>query len=104
MGPIEQKIRKTIEDNLKPEHYTLENESHMHKRRGHGETHFKLIIVSASFQGQSRVIRQRAIYQALGDLMKTDVHALSLYTYTPEEWKAQTPNPQSPVCAGRSEG
>ena len=48
--------------------------------------HFFATIVSAEFEGTSRVARQRRVYQALGDRMREQIHALSMKTLTPAEW------------------
>ena len=50
--------------------------------------HFFATIVSAEFEGTSRVARQRRVYQALGDRMREQIHALSMKTLTPAEWAA----------------
>lgn len=51
--------------------------------------HFEAIIVSEQFQGLSRVARHQRVYQALGDRMREEIHALSMRTLTPEEWAVQ---------------
>ena len=51
--------------------------------------HFQLVIVSGKFDGKSMVEQHQMIYQALGDAMREEVHALSIKTYTPEQWKSQ---------------
>lgn len=48
--------------------------------------HFEAVVVSESFNNQSRINRHRLIYAALGDRMKEEVHALSMKLYTNEEW------------------
>jgi acid stress-induced BolA-like protein IbaG/YrbA len=48
--------------------------------------HFEAVIVSPQFAGQSRVRQHQLVYQALGDRMRADIHALSLRTFTPEAW------------------
>ena len=45
--------------------------------------HYSATIVSAKFEGLSRIAQHQAVYRALGDLMKGPVHALALSTYTP---------------------
>ena len=75
-----------IEQNLKaafaPDHLEIIDESESH--RGHGgyveggETHFKVIIRAAAFNGMNRVAQQRAIYAALKAELDERVHALSL--------------------------
>lgn len=48
--------------------------------------HFEAIIVSPEFRGQLLVARHQRVYAALGERMKSDIHALSMQTLTPEEW------------------
>ena len=51
--------------------------------------HWFATIVSAQFEGQRLLGRQRLVYATLGNRMATDeVHALSMKTYTPTEWAA----------------
>ena len=50
-------------------------------------THFEAIIVGNIFAGKTPVQQHQVVYQALGDKMGTDIHALSLQTYTPEQWE-----------------
>lgn len=52
--------------------------------------HFEALIVSAAFEGLSRIQRQQAVYKALGGRMESgEIHALSMRTLTPEEWRQQ---------------
>ncbi|HYA20871.1 MAG TPA: BolA family protein [Burkholderiales bacterium] len=53
--------------------------------RGDGQ-HFEAVIVSAAFRGKSRVQQHQIVYRALGDRMRDEIHALSMKTYSPEEW------------------
>lgn len=48
--------------------------------------HFQAIIVSPEFRGKRMVQQHQLVYQALGDKMKQEIHALSMKTFTPEEW------------------
>jgi stress-induced morphogen len=48
--------------------------------------HYQATIVSAKFQGLSRIAQHQAVYRALGDLMKGPIHALALNTFTPEAY------------------
>ncbi len=50
--------------------------------------HFEAVIVSKSFDGKSRVARHQLVNQALGAQMGNEIHALSMKTLTPGEWKA----------------
>jgi len=48
--------------------------------------HFEAIIVSRDFEGKSPIQRHQLVYKALGDRMREEIHALSMKTYTPEQW------------------
>jgi acid stress-induced BolA-like protein IbaG/YrbA len=50
--------------------------------------HFSALIVSPAFEGKSRVARHQLVYAALGERMREEVHALSMRTLTPGEYKA----------------
>ena len=49
--------------------------------------HFQALIVSRAFEGKNRVQRHQLVYQALGERMREEIHALSMQTLTPEEAK-----------------
>jgi len=51
--------------------------------------HFQALIVSAAFAGRNRVARHQLVYAALGERMREEVHALSMRTLTPEEYREQ---------------
>ena len=79
---------KTRLASLAPQHLEIVDESALHA--GHagarsGGGHYQLTLISAAFSGQSAVGRHRLIYQALGDLMSTRIHALSITALSPEE-------------------
>lgn len=82
---------------LQPQHLELLDESHMHSRGL--ETHYKAVIVSEQFAGLNAVKRHQKAYAAVGELM-SQVHALALHTYTPDEWAEQGVAPASPTCKG----
>jgi acid stress-induced BolA-like protein IbaG/YrbA len=48
--------------------------------------HFEAVIVSEAFADQSRIARHQLVYQTLGERMRGEIHALSMKTYTPDEW------------------
>ena len=52
--------------------------------------HFFATIVAADFEGETRVRRHQRVYAALGDRMREQIHALSMKTLTPAEWKQAT--------------
>lgn len=87
MNRIE-RICATLQAALQPSALDIEDESHLHA--GHagaatGRGHFRLRIVSTIFAGLSPVQRHRRVYEALGELMQTDIHALSITAKTPDE-------------------
>jgi BolA protein len=84
---------------LQPSFLALVNESDMHSGPPGRESHFKLEVVSEVFSGKSRVARQQLVYQTLDFAFKQGLHALSLKTYTLEEWQKATIAFQSPECA-----
>ncbi len=81
-------IRERLRDSLEPELLEIEDESHLHA--GHagardGRGHFRVTIVASAFESQSRIRRHRIVYEAVGDLMSTDIHALSIQALAPGE-------------------
>jgi len=86
---IADRIRDKLASEFLPDELVVTDESARHA--GHagakpgGETHFEVRIVARSFDGLSRIERQRRVYAALADELKTRIHALSLTTLTPAE-------------------
>ena len=52
--------------------------------------HFQAIVLSDDFAGKTRIQRHQMVYDALGDRMKAEIHALSLRTLTPDQWDQQS--------------
>ena len=82
-------IERKLTAALAPQRLEVRDDSHKHAghagwREG-GETHFHVIVVAEAFDGESRVARQRKVYQALAEELSDSVHALQLVTLTPEE-------------------
>jgi acid stress-induced BolA-like protein IbaG/YrbA len=50
-------------------------------------THFEATVVSSEFEGKGLLEQHQMVYRALGEAMKERIHALSLKTYTPRQWK-----------------
>ena len=71
-----EQIKGWIEGGLACEHVEVRGDGH----------HFEAVIVSAAFDGKSRVQRHQLVYAALGSRMHAEIHALSMQTYTPEDW------------------
>ena len=98
---IQTSIEKKLSEAVKLTHLTVENESHMHNVPANSETHFKVVLVSASFEGKRSVARHQVIYKILAEELEGPVHALAIYTYTPKEWSQQNESvPNSPDCKG----
>ncbi len=70
-------IRQNIEQGMAASHLEVE---------GDGQ-HFFAVVVSDEFAGMSRVQRHQRVYQTLGQRMRDEIHALSIKTYTPQEWE-----------------
>jgi BolA protein len=86
------RIETSLREALAPQHIEVIDESEPHA--GHagaaeGGGHFRVLIVSDSFHGHDLVTRQRMVYAALGEAMKSEIHALALHTLSPEEWKRE---------------
>jgi acid stress-induced BolA-like protein IbaG/YrbA len=70
-------VKAGIESGVACEHIEVE---------GDGQ-HFQALVVSAAFAGKSRVQRHQLVYAALGERMREEIHALSMRTLTPQEWR-----------------
>ncbi len=79
MLPSPDDVKRYIANGLACEHLEVQ---------GDGQ-HFEAVIVSAAFDGKSRVQRHQLVYAALGERMRAEVHALSMKTLTPAEWSVQ---------------
>ncbi len=82
------RIERLLRAALDPESLAVVDQSHLHE--GHagardGRGHFLVEIVARAFEGRAPLERHRMIYQALGEMMTTDVHALAIRARTPEE-------------------
>jgi len=84
-----EKIRQLLEEAFAPESLDVDDDSHLHA--GHegakgGLGHFSVSIVSAKFNGMRVLARHRAVYDALGDMMQTDIHALVIDAVASDEF------------------
>ncbi|MEK0083388.1 BolA family protein [Benzoatithermus flavus] len=86
---IAMQLRTSLERALAPEHLEIVDESVRHHGhagwRPEGETHFRVLVVSAVFAGRSRLERQRMVHAAAAGLLRERIHALSIRALTPEE-------------------
>jgi BolA protein len=84
----EQRLRQALETRFAPLQLDIEDQSHLHAGHagaagGHG--HFRIRIVAEAFRGASRMARHRQVYAAVGDLLRTDIHALTIEALAPGE-------------------
>jgi BolA protein len=83
------RIEARVREGLAVTHLEIGDESHLHD--GHagaqgGAGHYRALVVSERFEGLSRVARQRLVFEAVGDMMGPEIHALAMRTLTPAEW------------------
>lgn len=105
MTQLSNSVQNTIETKLEnafsPLLLEVVNESFMHNVPENSETHFKVTLVSDSFNGKRLIQRHRAVNELLSAELAGPVHALALHTYTQEDWaKKQGLSPDSPNCLG----
>jgi acid stress-induced BolA-like protein IbaG/YrbA len=70
-------IRTYIQNGLECDHVEVSGDGH----------HFEAVVVSHLFRGKPKVQQHQLVYKALGDRMREEIHAFSMRTLTPEEWK-----------------
>ena len=93
-------IEKKLSGEFAVDYLQVENESHMHNVAPDAESHFKVTIVSNSFDEQMLIKRHRMVNQVLQQEMQ-QIHALALHTLTPQEWQARGGLvADSPKCRG----
>ncbi|MBM3341821.1 MAG: BolA/IbaG family iron-sulfur metabolism protein [Betaproteobacteria bacterium] len=71
-----EQIKGYIEQGMQCDHVAVQGDGH----------HFEAVIVSPLFRGKNKVRQHQVVYQALGDRMREEIHALSMQTLTPEQW------------------
>jgi acid stress-induced BolA-like protein IbaG/YrbA len=70
-------VRSTIMNGLPCDHVEV---------LGDDGQHFEVVVVSQKFTGKNKVQQHQMVYLALGDRMRAEIHALSMYTFTPDAW------------------
>jgi stress-induced morphogen len=76
-------VQRLIEDGIEDCDATVER-----ARGEHDDDHLRATVVSPAFDGKPLVQQHQLVYDALGEHMTTDIHALELKTYTPAEYEA----------------
>lgn len=104
MSVTEMSVAQIITDKLNqsftPSHLEVINESNRHHVPPNSETHFKVVVVSDKFEGQRALARHREVNTVLADELANGVHALSINTYTQQEWQQVVEVPKTPNCKG----
>ena len=82
------RIEAILRDTFSPTHLLVKDQSHLHA--GHagaqdGRGHYDVTIISAAFAGERPLARHRMIYEALGTMMDTDIHALRIDARVPQD-------------------
>ena len=90
MNPKERRkeIERLLTTAFEPETLGVEDESHLHE--GHegardGRGHFRVLIIAEAFDGVGMLERHRMVYRELGQMMQTDIHALAIDAWSPDE-------------------
>ena len=98
-------IIEKLDTRFECQHLEVVNESGGHNVPAGSETHFKVVLVAAEFNGQRLLARHRAVNELLATELSGGVHALALHTYTAQEWQDRFGDaPMSPPCLGGEEG
>ena len=88
---IEAEMKLRLNSSLNLEHFEVKDFTgrHLHHELHKGGFHLEAIIVAIDFEGQNLVQRHRKVYEAMGELMNHEIHALSMKTLTSTEWEAK---------------
>ncbi|MDD5034298.1 MAG: BolA family transcriptional regulator [Methylococcaceae bacterium] len=94
MNPRVEEIRRRLAEAFEPTVLDIQDDSQSHA--GHagaaesGGGHFYATIVASAFEGKTLVRRHQSVYEALGEMMRADIHALSIKAFTPAEYQLST--------------
>jgi len=84
--PLLEIIKSKLHDKINIQRLDIIDESHKHVNHSQSNGgHFKVLIISDDFKGINLIGRHKMIYSALGDLIKTKIHAISINAKTPDE-------------------
>ena len=88
---IETEMKTRLESHLNLKHFEVKDFTgrHLNHKQHDGGFHLEAIIVSQDFEEDNLVQRHRKVYEAMGELMKHEIHALSMKTLTPTEWESK---------------
>ena len=98
---MQRTITEKIQESLEPTHLEVIDESHMHNVPPGSESHFKVIVVTAAFEGKPLIARHQTVNGILAEELEARIHALSLSTLTAAEWERKHGRtPPTPACLG----
>ena len=86
---IKREIKKRLEEKLDLIHFEIKDFTgrHLNHKLHEGGFHLETTIVSDDFTDKTLIERHRVVYDAMGELMKHEIHALSMKTLTRDEWE-----------------
>ena len=86
---IKKEIKKRLEEKLDLIHFEIKDFTgrHLNHKLHEGGFHLETTIVSDDFNDKTLIERHRVVYDAMGELMKHEIHALSMKTLTKDEWE-----------------
>src|SRR5262249_50320932 len=99
---VQRSIERKLDERFTPSVLEVTNESSKHSVPAGSETHFKVVGVSNAFEGKALGERHRLRHAALGEEMRSGVHALTITSRTPAEWQKNGVAAASPPCLGGS--
>lgn len=97
-----QRIESQIQGALQPMYLDIVDESYMHSVPPGSESHFKILVVSDTFADMPLVERHRRVNELLAEELESGLHAVTMHTWTPEQWHEKGGVPESPPCQGGS--
>ena len=86
---IKKEVKKRLEERLDLIHFEIKDFTgrHLNHKLHEGGFHLETTIVSDNFTDKTLIERHRLVYDAMGELMKHEIHALSMKTLTRDEWE-----------------
>jgi len=98
---VQERIIQKLAVALDLQHLEVVNESGNHNVPAGSESHFKVVLVSETFETLPLIARHRQVNGILSHELAKDIHALAIHTYTGKEWRKKNGEaPMSPPCLG----
>ena len=96
-------IETKLKEVLSPIHLEVIDESCLHNVEPGRESHVRIVAISELFEGLNLVKRHQLIYAEIQEEIDGPIHALSIHTFTEQEWKEKNEKAEaSPDCLGGS--